>query len=70
MIGSVSNYTSYTSTHSTATQNARSQPLQKDLFASTSVTAGAAAGGFDLQRVPFSNAKKKPKGFPRRTALR
>ncbi|VVO33216.1 hypothetical protein PS718_05150 [Pseudomonas fluorescens] len=33
MIGSVSNYTSYTSTNSTATQNARSQQLQKDLFA-------------------------------------
>ncbi|MFJ4194896.1 XopAW family type III secretion system calcium-binding effector [Pseudomonas sp. NPDC089534] len=33
MIGSVSNYTSYTSTSSTATQNARSQQLQKELFA-------------------------------------
>ena len=33
MIGSVSNYTSYTSTSSTATQNARSQQLQKQLFA-------------------------------------
>ncbi|RBC03360.1 EF-hand domain-containing protein [Pseudomonas sp. MWU12-2115] len=32
MIGSVSNYTSYTSTSST-TQNARSQQLQKELFA-------------------------------------
>ncbi|MFW9077950.1 XopAW family type III secretion system calcium-binding effector [Pseudomonas sp. P2757] len=33
MIGSVSNYTSYTSTNtSTATQNARSQQLQKELF--------------------------------------
>ncbi|WP_025112976.1 EF-hand domain-containing protein [Pseudomonas sp. H1h] len=33
MIGSVSNYTSYTSTSSTSTQNARSQQLQKELFA-------------------------------------
>jgi Ca2+-binding EF-hand superfamily protein len=33
MIGSVSNYTSYTSTSSTATQNSRSQQLQKELFA-------------------------------------
>ncbi|VVQ15056.1 EF-hand domain-containing protein [Pseudomonas fluorescens] len=33
MIGSVSNYTSYTSTSSTTTQNARSQQLQKELFA-------------------------------------
>jgi Ca2+-binding EF-hand superfamily protein len=33
MIGSVSNYTSYTSTSSISTQNARSQQLQKDLFA-------------------------------------
>lgn len=33
MIGSVSNYTSYTSTTSTSTQNARSQQLQKELFA-------------------------------------
>jgi len=33
MIGSVSNYTSYTSTSSTSTQNARSQQLQKQLFA-------------------------------------
>nr|WP_315449372.1 EF-hand domain-containing protein [uncultured Pseudomonas sp.] len=33
MIGSVSNYTSYTSTSSTTTQNARSQQLQKQLFA-------------------------------------
>jgi Ca2+-binding EF-hand superfamily protein len=33
MIGSVSNYTSYTSTSSTATQNARSTQLQKELFA-------------------------------------
>ncbi|WP_426202921.1 XopAW family type III secretion system calcium-binding effector [Pseudomonas sp. TWP3-1] len=33
MIGSVSNYTSYTSTNTnTATQNARSQQLQKELF--------------------------------------
>jgi Ca2+-binding EF-hand superfamily protein len=33
MIGSVSNYTSYTSTSSISTQNARSQQLQKELFA-------------------------------------
>ncbi|RIJ07483.1 hypothetical protein DXT77_26335 [Pseudomonas sp. 91RF] len=33
MIGSVSNYTSYISTSSTSTQNARSQQLQKELFA-------------------------------------
>ncbi|WP_095137178.1 EF-hand domain-containing protein [Pseudomonas sp. Irchel s3a10] len=33
MIGSVSNYTSYNSTSSTSTQNARSQQLQKQLFA-------------------------------------
>lgn len=33
MIGSVSNYTSYTSTSNTATQNARSTQLQKELFA-------------------------------------
>ncbi|WP_139831951.1 XopAW family type III secretion system calcium-binding effector, partial [Pseudomonas sp. R15(2017)] len=33
MIGSVSNYTSYTSTSSTSTQKARSQQLQKELFA-------------------------------------
>jgi hypothetical protein len=33
MIGSVSNYTSYTSTSNTTTQNARSQQLQKELFA-------------------------------------
>ena len=33
MISSVSNYTSYTSTSSTSTQNARSQQLQKQLFA-------------------------------------
>ncbi len=33
MIGSVSNYTSYTSTSSASTQNARGQQLQKQLFA-------------------------------------
>jgi Ca2+-binding EF-hand superfamily protein len=33
MIGSVSNYTSYTSPSSTSTPNARSQQLQKELFA-------------------------------------
>jgi hypothetical protein len=33
MIGSVSNYTAYTSTSSTTTNSARSQQFQKDLFA-------------------------------------
>ncbi|MDT3314591.1 XopAW family type III secretion system calcium-binding effector [Pseudomonas sp. rhizo66] len=49
MIGSVSNYTSYTSTSSTSTQNARSQQLQKELFAKLDSNGDSAVDQDELQ---------------------
>ena len=68
MIGSVSNYTSYTSTSSTSTQNARSQQLQKELFAKLDSNGD---GTVDANEVATSQAaaervQKRAEGFVRR----
>jgi Ca2+-binding EF-hand superfamily protein len=50
MIGSVSSYTSYTSTRSASTQNARGQQLQKQLFAKFDSNSDGAVDQDELNR--------------------
>jgi len=60
MIGSVSNYTSYTSTSSTSTQNARSQQLQKELFAKLD---GNGDGAVDQDELKSALSQKSDDGL-------
>lgn len=49
MIGSVSNYTSYTGTSSTTTSNARSQQFQKELLAKLDTNTDSSVGQDELK---------------------